>query len=567
MARMIPSYIDVADSPNGEVEVFELLRIEGPDNWIVLHSLDLPKHVRQVEGEVDFLILVPGGAVICLEIKSHQVVMRDRDAIWHLGGKVERRGPFRQAAEGMRSAQDRLRSISGLKGVPFISAVGFPKCQFNVPAAEWEAWQVFDEQALRQYGIRAVVEGIVRNARAKFERVPTALWFRDELREPTEAQCEKIREVLRPVFERQRSPKERRAENQRELRRFTEDQFKALDSLESNQRIAFSGAAGTGKTFLALEAARRATGSGLRALFCCYNRLLGDWLEREAGAITSSGYVGTLHKLIFKIADETSRTEAVDSRYWTEELPALAAERLLDGHVMTESFDFVAIDEAQDICTGPYLDVIDLLVKGGLKDGRIHAFGDFRHQAIYTKSDGRELLAARTQGLVLFDLNENCRNRPRIGHLAASFSGPTNPYGTFRRQDDGIDVDILTFGAAQSQTSALEQAIDRVRAENYQLGDIVILSPFNSDGAAKHLGEPYRGWLASAEEARAGKIRTSTIHSFKGLESIAVIVTDVRSVDRQTDRQLLYIAASRARDRLILLVDESIALDMMNLVI
>lgn len=567
MARMIPSYIDISESPSGEVEIFELLKIEGPNEWIVLHSLDLPRHVRQVEGEIDFLILIPGGAVICLEIKSHEVVTRDRHGIWHLGNHTERRGPFRQAAEAMRSTLDRLQGTNGLSGVPFISAVGFPRCQFNVPATEWEEWQVFDETALRQLGIREVIERIVRSTRTKFKRVPTALWFRDELGEPTEVECEKVRDVLRPVFERQRSPKERRAENQRELRRFTEEQFKALDSLEANMRIAFSGAAGTGKTFLALEAARRSTGNGQRSLLCCYNRLLGDWLEREAGPLASNGYVGTLHKLIFKISGETSRSDGADAGYWTEELPALAVDRLLRGHPLAESFDLVVIDEAQDICTDPYLDVIDLLLKGGLKNGRIRAFGDFSHQAIYTENNGRELLASRTHGLVQFELTENCRNRPRIGHLAALLSGSKSPYREFRRKDDGIDIDILKFDEGQSQTSALEQAIDRLRAENHQLGDIAILSPFKADAAASRLGDPYKGWLTPAADARTGKIRVSTVHSFKGLESIAVVVTDIRRVDRPTDRQLLYIAASRATDRLILLVNENIAVDMMNLVI
>jgi len=566
MARMIPSYIDDSESVSGEVEIFELLRIEAPESWIVLHSLDLPRHVRQVEGEIDFLILIPGGAGICLEIKSHESVRRDAQGIWHLGNHTERRGPFRQAAMAMQSLLVRLQEDEGILGVPFISAVGFPKCRFDVPPTEWEDWQVFDETALTQFGVREVIERIVRNSRSKFKRVPTALWYRDELKEPTETQCERILGALRPVFERQRSPKERRAENQSELRRYTEEQFKALDSLDANRRIVFSGAAGTGKTFLALESARRANASGQRALLCCYNRILGEWLEREAGPLTSSGYVGTLHKLMVSISGESHQGDRGNMNFWTEELPTHTVDRLLRGHPMAESFDMVAIDEAQDICTEPYLDVIDLLLKGGLKEGCFRAFGDFTHQAIFTNSNGRELLELRAQGLVRFELRENCRNRPRIGHLAALFSGPVNPYGEFRRKDDGVNIDILRFDSEQSQTSALQQAIDRLRNEKHQLGDISILSPFKEGAATSQLGEPYKGWLTFASDPKVGKIRVSTVHAFKGLESTAVIVTDIRRVDRPSDRQLLYIAASRATDRLVLLVDQDIALDIMNLV-
>ena len=59
----------------------------------------------------------------------------------------------------------------------------------------------------------------------------------------------------------------------------------------------------------------------------------------------------------------------------------------------------------------------------------------------------------------------------------------------------------------------------------------------------------------------------STIQAFKGLESTAVIVTDVRSVHTSSDKQLLYIATSRATDRLFVLVDNNVAASLAELVI
>ena len=568
MARMIPSYVDSEQSPPGEVEVFELLRVEGPEDWIVLHSLDLPQHVRQVEGEIDFLILAPGGAVVCLEVKSHERVSRDSSGLWHLGSQDgERRGPFRQASEGMRSAKNRLSHMPGLKSVPFVSLVGFPRCPFDVPAVEWEHWQVFDEPALRQLGIRRIIERTCREARAKFAATQTASWFREVDREPTTQQCQSISKVLRPVFERQRSPKQRRAESQAELRHYTEEQFSALDCLDGNDRILFTGAAGTGKTFLALEALRRGVGSGERTLLCCFNKLLGRWLCNEADPLAGRAQVGTLHKLMLEIAEISVEGEGNEPGFWSEELPALVTDQLLKGHDMAASFDLVVIDEAQDICTGPFLDVIDLLLRDGLSHGRIRAFGDFEHQAIYSEGDGQRLLEDRTSGIVRYGLSENCRNRPRIGHLVGSFAGPEAAYGKFRRKDDGVEIDIFRSGKDQSPSSALEKAIDRLRADGHQLGDITILSPFRSGAAFTTLNEPYAGWLTSAEHPQAGKIRTSTIHAFKGMESPAVIVTDIRRVDREGDRQLLYIAASRATDRLGLIVDDGARMDLAEIIV
>jgi hypothetical protein len=63
-------------------------------------------------------------------------------------------------------------------------------------------------------------------------------------------------------------------------------------------------------------------------------------------------------------------------------LPELALEGLADQSV-EEVGDFLIVDEIQDIATGTYLDFLDLLVKGGLRDGRVLMFGDFERQAIY----------------------------------------------------------------------------------------------------------------------------------------------------------------------------------------
>ena len=124
MARMIPAVIDASHSPPGEVEIFTLLRDRAPGSWTVLHSLDLPQHKRQIEGEADFLVLIPGVAAICLEVKSHQRVLRDASGLWRLGQEQPTaRSPFRQAADAMHSIRRRASEHPGLEAVPFLSVV------------------------------------------------------------------------------------------------------------------------------------------------------------------------------------------------------------------------------------------------------------------------------------------------------------------------------------------------------------------------------------------------------------------------------------------------------------
>ena len=64
------------------------------------------------------------------------------------------------------------------------------------------------------------------------------------------------------------------------LERLTEEQAGCLEVIQHELRVAISGAAGTGKTILALvEAARQAKG-GRRVLFVCFNRALAAWAQR-----------------------------------------------------------------------------------------------------------------------------------------------------------------------------------------------------------------------------------------------------------------------------------------------
>src|SRR4051794_39464032 len=112
MPRMIPSDIWTGCPSPGEREVFMRLKSSGPEtgDWIVLHSLDLANHVRQISGEADFVVLIPGKGILCVEVKACKSVRRnDEGWIYGLEAKVDRRGPFRQASEAMHSLRKRLQ--------------------------------------------------------------------------------------------------------------------------------------------------------------------------------------------------------------------------------------------------------------------------------------------------------------------------------------------------------------------------------------------------------------------------------------------------------------------------
>ena len=114
MAEMVPAYVDPSTRSPGERVVFERLRDDpATAGWIVLHSLGLADHETQVEGEVDFVVIIPDEGVLCLEVKGGSAanIRRDERGLWYYSAhsKGESRGPFKQARDGMHSLRESLR--------------------------------------------------------------------------------------------------------------------------------------------------------------------------------------------------------------------------------------------------------------------------------------------------------------------------------------------------------------------------------------------------------------------------------------------------------------------------
>lgn len=553
MARMIPPIISRSDSPPGEVEVFDLLRTdELTKNWIVLHSLDIAQHIRLLQGEADFVVIVPGGAVVCIEVKSHHSVSRDDRGLWKMGNDPPQgRSPFKQASEAMHSIKNQLKSIELLKSVPIVSAVIFSNCQFEVESSEWDNWQVIDEPKIKAHGIGKTILSTVRSARHKFASNRNSGWFDASLNEPDAHQCELIVKKLRPAFEQHRSPRQRLEAQQKEIRKYTEEQFASLDLIQVNDRIVFSGAAGTGKTYLAIEAARRGVLAERNVLFVCFNHLLSEWLKRELPSTKNKITTSSIHSFMMQVAD-IRVPSGPDSDFWTKELPRAATNSLMSGSQFAESFDQIVVDEAQDVCTESGLEFLDLCLKGNLKKGKFLFFGDYERQRIYSGDDGLKLLDSKSS-LVKAELSVNCRNRPRVGSLAGLMSGFGHPYKTFLRPDDGIEATLMMYESEEEQIANVANQIQSCRQQGYQLENLVILSTSNRDPLARRLPLPFSNWIFEGSAFPVvGKIRSNSVQGFKGLESVVVILTDISDLKDLYQRQLLYIGASRSTEKLII---------------
>ena len=554
MARMLPAVLGSGVPSPGEREVFRRLANDpSTADWVVLHSLDIAEHRRQVSGEADFVVIIPGQGVVVLEVKACESLSRD-DRGWYYGRSTEpdARGPFRQAADAMHSLRTVVvRNAPHLDRVVFCSAVLFTYVPFRARSPEWHAWQVIDGPAFRSKPLGELLTGVVEAARRHLASTPSARWFDPSSSSPMSAEVARLVELLRPSFEFLEARRGRSDRLDEEIKHYTQEQFAALDRMATNDRVLFAGPAGTGKTLLAMETARREAASGRHTLFICFNRLLGQSLERQTADLLPLVETRTLHAEMLRVAGCEVPTEA-DQFFWNEALPEAAVNARLAGD--SDQYDSLVVDEAQDVARPAFLDFLDLSLSGGLAAGRWRIFGDFERQAIFSAaSDPLSEITARSPGLARYELRENCRNTPRISAHASQLGGLVPPYSRVLRPDDHVEPRVVFYDSDREQGEQLQTELERLYEAGYRGRDIVVLAPTASGAAARVRSSPWAGRLSPIERAGRGQIAYTTIHAFKGLEANAVALTDIDSFDDRA-QALFYVGATRSLHRLTVLI-------------
>ena len=553
---MIPPVIGSHVISEGEHDLFHAFKNDPTtSDWVVMHSLDIAKHETQVSGEIDFVIIVPRLGIVCLEVKACHS-FKFREGYWQYGNSDHRdyRGPFKQAARAMHSLRDQVAKANPrLKSIVFCSAVAFTHAKFNFSSPEWHSWQVFDCEDLDSHSLAELIFRILHNMRQHLAITPSVGWFHsDELR-PDSEDVERLIKVLRPNFESYESPRIRSKKAKAEVKRYTEEQYRALDFAEGNERLVFEGPAGTGKTLLAIESARRAARLGLRTLFLCYNELLGEWLE---GELEPLGSLIEFDRIARRMLQVSSLKPQQESHFWSITLPRTAVTALKEGSKKQFlDYDQLIVDEAQDFLRNGYVDFLNCSVRGGLKGGRVMLFGDFERQSVYHAADLTlaELKKSWMHDLASFRLRDNCRNTPRVAALASILGGLNPDYHSILRKDDLIDPSIIEYGDDVEQAGKLADVLIDLLNEGYETSDIVVLSmrPLNMC-VSKIMRQDAKSRLSGGEQPGKQGVLNTTIRRYKGLEAPVIIITDIDEIVSDEAQKLLYVAVTRAINKLFL---------------
>ncbi|MCF6746210.1 nuclease [Blastococcus sp. KM273128] len=524
-ARLFPEDPQFAHS--SEELLVRTLRGQLPDDAAVFCNVRLSD--GQQDREADVVVAWPGVGVAVVEVKGGHVTLQRGE--WRQGGDGTDHviHPVDQAvackhllcgylAEHPRWSAGRPRTAH-LVALPVTTL----SSDFMAPGlARWMAIDTTD------------VPHAAARIRAALDKV------RDEPDPPTAEDVEALVDCLAGTLIPQQHLLAQLAEREAACDLLTRDQAKVLDLLASFTRVEIRGGAGSGKTWLAVEKARRLAADGHRVAVMCYSRGLAEFLKRRVETLPKRqrpAYVGTFHNLGIGWGVEPGSDD--DSRYWEESLPAamvsLAAE-LPEG----ERFDAVVVDEGQDFAQSWW-------------DAVLAALRDPDTGSLYVFSDEGQRIFARqgrpTVDLMPIPLNENLRNTKQI---AGTFSSLAPEQMRIRGQA-GLPVRFVQC-ATEDAVGAADDIADELLDHGWPPESVALLTthrrhPVQVERQAEGQ-DAYWATYWQDDDVFYGHVL-----GFKGLERPAVVLAVNGFRDEARAREMLYVALSRARDLLVVCGD------------
>lgn len=537
-AMIFPKKEDITDLPYSEKIVYEFLEKLG-NEYVIFHSVQWIKRNNKWKStwkENDFLILNKKLGALVLEVKGgdivyHEGVFRQTNTATNevnILSDKKRNDPLSQAIDGVYHYRQSLNNIASDLDLrfPIEAAVWFTSCEIrnkitNFPLAYREANGAILGYEDFSKGTEAISDIF------KFYGSSAKVDITDD-------EFEKIIDIIAADFELITAPGAKKNELEKTFLKLTNEQTGLLDYISEQKNATIQGVAGTGKTLIAKEAARRFSVQGRKVLFLCFNRMLLSFLSKMYP-----------YKNVIYFNIHTFLAKYTANRYDLSN-PKTRAYALKQINMNILDYDDVIIDEGQDFDND---EIIYFKNYCEIVGGHFFVFYD-KNQMLTTMEIPKWIKNSECKLL----LTKNCRNTYEIALTSYNV----------------IDIELnqkISMINGEKTTISFIKNNPLLKLRNlikyytndkngYSFCDIVILSlNREKDSILNEVNNIYG--IPISREQNSSSILFTTAIKFKGLESKVIIVIDIdeSAFNSEEKKRIFYVACSRATQRLSLFIN------------
>jgi hypothetical protein len=518
MAKMIPRIFSDKNRSIGEMRVFGALQ-KLPNAYTVFHSVSWNgRNERGLThwGEADFTVLHRKYGMLVLEVKSGGI--RYEDGEWHQT-RTDNGDEFLINSPMAQAGRSKYRFINLINASLPLSQ----NCY--VEQAVWFSSVNKHDQIgnlpIDYNGSNVLLENDLDTPEQSIERV-FRFYKMHEMTKLDEIGANMIVNLLAPHYDAIPKMASLAKEREYEYFRMTEEQSRLLDYLEEQTVAAIQGCAGTGKTVLAVEKAKRLSADG-DVLFLCFNRYLYEYLQEsyadEHILFTNLHSLAT-SRLKIAVSDDADILEFLN--HYDE----------YDWH-----FKHIVIDEGQDFDSS-HVEMLNTIAT--LTGGSFYIFYD--KNQIVQKEVLPDWISASECRLVL---HRNCRNTIEIAKTSGK---PLNIVPRlFAEGIEGAMPRFFACGNLERLKTAIADTIDSYLSEGFSIGQICLITIKTENASLyRDMDKIGRHKIVSSRSEKG--LFFTTARKFKGLESDIVFVVDFDAMSLAVDGGMLfYVAASRAK--------------------
>jgi DNA helicase IV len=310
-----------------------------------------------------------------------------------------------------------------------------------------------------------------------------------------------------------------------------------MEGWDEIDRLLIKGCAGSGKTLIASEAARRLAARGKKVLMLCFTEGLARWLKAQH---TDTGVrvepIRIFAKSILRNNSQSLSEVGDDNLDW-DKLAFEAAGVVEEKKDPELFFDAVIVDEAQDLEIGDWE-----LIRCLSGDNKLWAFHDPKQQFWQDREPDQSLFNTK------INLKNNYRTPHSLMEVANSYGMNCDSTALVQTALDEKTLDVICAPSPSSIAKKVELEIKKLRGDRFDAHRIAVLSlrgKSATDSILKKLNLPDIDCYSVDEELADDHLIADTFLRFKGLERDAVIITDL-CPDQSNYATRMHIALTRS---------------------